>query len=122
MRGAHVRYANPWLAGNHLSAGVSASYYREMNRYEGFTEETFGAGVSVGSHLTADGALRLGAGADYLSLRASEGETICLIAAIASTGHGLTHDTPISTGTRAAITATPVTVNGTPRRQWITRR
>lgn len=77
VRGAHIRYANPWLAGNHLAAGISASYYREMNRYEGFTEETFGAGVTVGSHLTADGALRLGAGVNYLSLRASEpGETI----------------------------------------------
>jgi len=77
VRGAHVRYANPWLAGNHLSAGISASFYREENRYEGFTEETFGAGVTGGSYLTADGALRLSGGASYLALRASEpGETI----------------------------------------------
>ncbi len=77
VRGAHLRYANPWLAGNHLSAGISASFYREENRYEGFREETIGVGATAGSYLTADGALRLSGGASYMQLRASEpGETI----------------------------------------------
>jgi outer membrane protein assembly factor BamA len=96
VRGAHARYANPWLAGNHLSAGISASFYREENRYEGFTEETGGVGVTAGSYLSADGAFRLSGGASYMQIRASEpGETISpdnrdRIHAVTA---GLAHDT-----------------------------
>ena len=77
VRGFSFAWANPWLAGNHLSAGLSTSYSLVRNRYDDFDEETFGVSTVLGTYLSADDHWRGSLGASYVSLRSQEaGKTI----------------------------------------------
>jgi outer membrane protein insertion porin family len=72
IQGFTLSYSDPWVAGDHLSLSVGASYRQVDNRFDDFTEETLGLGFSLGSYLSEHWRGNVGAG--FLRLQADEEE------------------------------------------------